>query len=56
MAKFEITYVSTRQNLDKVIEADTFKVDTKFVSFITDKEIIRMIQIGAIFQIKRLDE
>jgi hypothetical protein len=56
MPKFEIIYSSGRTNLDTVIEADTFKIDAKFISFITDKEVVRMIQVGAIFQVKRLDE
>jgi hypothetical protein len=56
MAKFEIMYTGNRPGLDRVIEADLYKVEGKFFVFLEDKEIVRSLKVDIVLQIKRLDD
>lgn len=56
MARFEIVYMTPRYNLDAVIEADLYKVEGKFFTFVKDKEVVRSLKVDLVVQIKRVDE
>lgn len=56
MSRYEILYTTSRQDLDKIIEADSYKTDGKFFTFLVDKEVVRTLKIDVVVQIKRLDE
>lgn len=55
MAKFQIHYTTNRQDLDRVIEADNYKVDTKFFTFYANKEVVRSLRTDIVLEVKRLD-
>lgn len=54
MARFEVLYNTGRAGLDRVIEADTYKVDAKFFTFIKDKEVIRSLRENVVIQVRRM--
>ncbi|OZD18318.1 hypothetical protein CH253_17810 [Rhodococcus sp. 06-156-3C] len=56
MARFEVLYNSTRRDFDKVIEADSYKVDAKFFTFVKDKEVIRSLKVDVVLQIRRMND
>lgn len=56
MARFAVLYTNSRPGLDKVIEADTYKVDAKFFTFLKDKEVVRSLKVDVVVQIRRMDE
>lgn len=55
MARFEVMYIRDRAGLDKVIEADSYRADGKFFTFLKNKEVIRSLKLDIVVQIKRLD-
>ncbi|GAA4717962.1 hypothetical protein GCM10023216_02700 [Isoptericola chiayiensis] len=54
MARFEVLYNTGRSGLDKVIEADTYKVDAKFFTFLKDKEVVRSLRESVVVQVRRM--
>lgn len=56
MAKFHMMYSSSRQGLDKIIEADIYRTNGKFFEFITDKEVVRTLKIDIVTQIRRMSD
>lgn len=56
MARFSVLYTTARPSLDKVIEADSYKVDGKFFTFLRDKEVIRSLKADAVLQIRRMGD
>lgn len=56
MARFAVLYNTGRTGLDKVIEADTYKVDAKFFTFFKDKEVVRSLKVDIVVQIRRMEE
>ena len=56
MARFAMMYSTDRQGLDRVIEADFYRVNGKFFEFLVDKEVVRTLKIDAVLQIRRMDD
>lgn len=56
MARFAVLYNTQRPGLDKVIEADTYKVDAKFFTFFQDKEVVRSLKVDIVVQIRRMND
>lgn len=56
MAKFEMMYNHNRPGLDRIIEADVFRVSGKFFEFLVNKEIVRTLKVDIVTQIRRMDE
>lgn len=54
MARFEVLYNTGRSGLDKVIEADAYKVDAKFFTFLKDKEVVRSLRESVVLQVRRM--
>lgn len=54
MARFEVLYSTGRTGLDKVIEADSYKVDAKFFTFLKNKEVVRSLRETVVIQIRRM--
>lgn len=54
MARFEVLYNTSRSGLDKVIEADTYKVDAKFFTFLKNKEVVRSLRENVVIQVRRM--
>lgn len=42
--------------MDAVIEADSYKVDAKFFTFLKDKEVVRSLKVDVVVQIRRMDD
>ena len=56
MAKFAMMYTNNRPGLDRIIEADLYRVSGKFFEFIIDKEVVRSIKLDIVTQIRRMAE
>ena len=56
MARYALLYTNKRPGLDPVIQADTYRVDGKFFTFLKDKEVVRSLKVDYVVQIKRLSD
>jgi hypothetical protein len=58
MARFHVIYNTARPRpgLDSVIDADTYKVDAKFFTFLKDKEVVRTLKVDIVVQIRRMED
>jgi hypothetical protein len=56
VTRYAVLYTNKRVGLDEVIEADSYRADGKFFTFLKSKEVVRSLKLDIVVQIKRLDD